>query len=197
MRLSHGPSRLRSRSLSGFSLIEIVLVLLLVALLSGGAISYLVFSASERLLRNTSGEVEVLAKRARTIALLQQKPYALVFSPGLVEMQPLAETALATQGPSIGKTPTARLSDSSDRTDATVQEPVYGQVVIDGSLELTIRRWASDNWIALKDKEVQIWRFDPDGLCEPISIHYANGENWIEDSFHPLTASASSTMMIK
>ena len=35
------------------------------------------------------------------------------------------------------------------------------------------------------------WRFDPNGLCEPISVRYEidEGESWLEQDYHPLTAS--------
>jgi len=35
---------------------------------------------------------------------------------------------------------------------------------------------------------VQVWRFDPDGLCEPISIRLSLPKSWSEDAYHPLTA---------
>ena len=43
--------------------------------------------------------------------------------------------------------------------------------------------------IPLERNRVEVWRFDPDGLCEPIAIHYAMEKSWAEDAYHPLTAS--------
>ena len=45
----------------------------------GGAIGMMVYSSDERVLRDASGEIEMLAKRARTTAILNQTPYALEF----------------------------------------------------------------------------------------------------------------------
>src|SRR5688500_11877758 len=75
----------------GFTLIEIVLVLVLIALMVGGALGYMVVSDDERVLRRSSVEIEALAKRARAVAALQQRPYALEFHEQTVSLMPLAE----------------------------------------------------------------------------------------------------------
>ena len=56
----------------------------------GGAVGMMIYSSDERVLRNASGEIELLAKRARTTAILQQTPYALEFREGIVRLMPLA-----------------------------------------------------------------------------------------------------------
>ena len=58
----------------GFTLFEIVIVLLVIALIGGGAIGMMVLSRDERVLSEASGDVALLAKRARTLAALQQRP---------------------------------------------------------------------------------------------------------------------------
>ena len=35
---------------------------------------------------------------------------------------------------------------------------------------------------------MHVWRFDPDGLCEPISVRLTLDKSWMEDTYHPLTA---------
>ena len=75
----------------GFTLLEIVIVLAIAALMMGGAVGLMVYSSDERVLRNSSGEIEVLAKRARTTAILLQTPYALEFRERVVRLLPLAE----------------------------------------------------------------------------------------------------------
>ena len=52
-------------------------------------------------------------------------------------------------------------------------------------------RWNSEKWIPITKNIVQVWRFDPDGLCEPVTIQYAMDESWARDTYHPLTASVS------
>ena len=67
------------------------MVLAIAAVLLGGAVTVMVFATDERDLRKTSGQVELLARRARTISILQQIPYALEFRPGSVRLLPFAE----------------------------------------------------------------------------------------------------------
>src|SRR5689334_1197836 len=78
----------------GFTLLEIVIVLLVIAMIGGGAVTMMVLSSDERVLNDATSEVQSLAKRARTIAGLQQRPYALEFYEGKVTLMPLAEAVL-------------------------------------------------------------------------------------------------------
>ena len=71
-----------TESRRGFTLLEIVIVLAIAAVIMGGAVGMMVYSSDERVLRDASGEIEMLAKRARTTAILQQTPYALEFRQG-------------------------------------------------------------------------------------------------------------------
>nr|MCU0749294.1 prepilin-type N-terminal cleavage/methylation domain-containing protein [Akkermansiaceae bacterium] len=76
---------------AGFTLIEIVMVLGIAAIVMGGAVGMMIYSSDERVLRDASGEIEMLAKRARTTSILQQTPYALEFREGIVRLMPLAQ----------------------------------------------------------------------------------------------------------
>lgn len=47
----------------GFTLIEIVVVLIIIGLVVGGSIAAIAFNSTERALTNQSGEIEMLAKK--------------------------------------------------------------------------------------------------------------------------------------
>lgn len=182
----------------GFTLIEIVMVLAIVAMVIGGAIGLMVYHSSERELRRVSADVEVFAKRARTIALLQQKPYAVVFMPGKVLLMPLADTTgldesrSSSRGSSRSSHSAEKPSDSDQPSPSAANlQPVYDQIEISADMAVRVRRWASDSWLPMDEKHPQIWRFDPEGLCEPISVRLEFEESWIEDYFNPLTASVT------
>jgi prepilin-type N-terminal cleavage/methylation domain-containing protein len=169
---------------SGFTLIEIVMVLAIAAVVLGGAMGLMVYSSDERALRDASGEIELLAKRARTSAMLQQTPYALVFSEGRVQLMPLAETGyVGAPGPSA-----AGGADESDEQAPSGGGVERREFVLDSDMSLFVRRWNTEVWLPAAKKAVHLWRFDPDGLCEPLSVRLQTGPSWSEDIYHPLTA---------
>ena len=170
-----------TRPRRGFTLIEIVMVLAIAAIVMGGAVGLMVSSSDERALRNVSGEIELLAKRARTIAILNQTPYALEFREGVVRLLPLAQAGLELKKGELEMEP-----------DSAVESR---QIQLDDGLEISIRRWNSEQWLPTQKKAVHVWRFDPDGLCEPISLRMTLDKSWAEDSYHPLTATISDSQL--
>ncbi len=166
----------------GFTLIEIVLVLAIASVVIGGAVGLMIYSSDERVLRNASGEIELMAKRARTIAILHQTPYALEFREGVVRLLPLAQAGMDDKRISRSR------SRETNPENANIQE--NRQFTLDSGLSLFIRRWNSEQWLGTQKNAVHVWRFDPDGLCEPISIRLATEKSSSEDTFHPLTATS-------
>lgn len=161
----------------GFTLIEIVMVLAIAAIVMGGAVGLMIFSSDERVLRNASGEIELMAKRARTIAILHQTPYALEFREGVVRLLPLAQAGVSEKK--------NRLADPQPVTENSDENR---QLNLDGGMAVLVRHWNSDAWLSTVKNTVHVWRFDPDGLCEPISVRLTLGKSWAEDTYHPLTA---------
>jgi prepilin-type N-terminal cleavage/methylation domain-containing protein len=183
-------AKTRNRAQEGFSLIEIVMVLAIAAILLGGAVALMVFSSDERALRDVSGQVELLAKRARTVAILQQTPYALEFRPGIVRLLPLAEAGQQEEKTALGQTV------GGERVVAAGPNgPVHDQISLDPSMASFVRRWNAEEWLPMSDRIIHVWRFDPDGLCEPLGVRLTIGSNYIEDTYHPLTATIHDTAM--
>jgi prepilin-type N-terminal cleavage/methylation domain-containing protein len=182
----------RQRRLEGFSLMEMVLVLAIAAMVMGSAVGLLVFHSSERVLKKVSSEVEVFAKQARLISLLQQRPYAIQFLPGKILMKPLAEIT--------GLAETSRKSAKHNEVESPVDElhttlPVHKEITLDGDITVSVRRWGSDHWIEMDEKHTQVWRFDPSGLSEPITVRMTYDGSVHESEYHPLTASIRSSYM--
>jgi prepilin-type N-terminal cleavage/methylation domain-containing protein len=172
----------------GFTLLEIVIVLAIAAVVMGGAVGMMVYSSDERVLRNASGEIELLAKRARTTAILLQTPYALEFREGIVKLMPLAET---------GRDEKRTVSGRSIGGEPVVEEDIgeRWQYQLEGGMEVFVRRWNSSEWLATRKNAVHVWRFDPNGLCEPISVRLSLENSWTEDSYNPLTATVRENFM--
>ena len=185
-------AKTRNRDLQGFTLIEIVMVLAIAAVLLGAAVATMVFSTDERDLRKASGQVELLARRARTISILQQIPYALEFRPGVVRLLPFAEAGQddkkTIDGHGIG-------GDRVVLPGSGAISPVHDQLNFDAKMASFVRRWNTVEWLPMSDHFSHVWRFDPDGLSEPVSVRLTIGGNYIEDTYHPLTASICDTSM--
>ena len=183
-------ARTTDRTRGGFSLIEIVMVLAIAAMVMGGAVGLMIYHSSESELRRVSSEIEVLAKQARTISLLQQKPYAIQFVPGKVLLLPLAEIT--------GVLETATGSPSSEQGDESASQanaPIHKEIALKEGMVLSVRRWASEEFMEPEEKHPQVWRFDPNGLCEPVTLRLAYDGSTMENDFHPLTAAVRESYM--
>jgi prepilin-type N-terminal cleavage/methylation domain-containing protein len=176
---------------SGFTLIEMVMVLALAALVMAGAVGMMVYSSDQRQLERKSSEIEVFAKRARTIAQLQQKPYALQFIPGKVRLLPFAEASKSESLMPSGRPVGGAHATEPEGEPSAVIAPVYDEISLEGDFAVFVRRWASDAWLPMNERQPQVWRFDPDGLCEPLGVRLTLGESWVEQGYHPLTASVT------
>jgi prepilin-type N-terminal cleavage/methylation domain-containing protein len=179
--MTTSAAKIRNDGPRGFTLLEIVIVLVIASVVIGGAVGMMVYSSDERALRNASGEIELLAKRARATAVLLQTPYALEFREGVVRLMPLAEAGRierrTVSGRRVGgeEVPTGR----AERWDYPLEDGISAYV----------RRWNSSEWLAARgENSVHVWRFDPSGLCEPLGVRLTLNDSWVEDSYHPLTA---------
>lgn len=167
----------RCSSSRGFTLLEIVITLTFASIIIGGAIGLMRFSSSDRDLKLASTEIETLAKRARAAAILHQAPYAIEFTQNSVRLMPLAEL--------LGQD---LLEESDPFGEQQPTGAARSSFALDGGIALAIRRWNARDWDEVGKDEVHLWRFDPDGLCEPLGLRLALEDNVAEYEFHPLTA---------
>ena len=175
----------KCNSRAGFTLLEIVMVLVIASLVMAGALGLMIYSSDEHSLRKASGEIELLAKRARITAILKQTPYAIEFREGIVRILPLA---LA--GRDEKKTAGGHMIGGETAQTANIEQR---QTALPEGMNLDLRRWNSENWLHTGKNTVHIWRFDPTGLCEPLSIRLNLSKSWIENTFNPLTGAIRET----
>lgn len=166
----------------GFTLLEIVIVLMVFALILGGAITTVVLSSSERALTNASGEIELLAKKARTASILHQKPYAIEFHENSLRLLPFVEASENERTTALGNEIGGTAVES--KSGPTLRE----EISINPDITLGVRRWNTSNFLAPSKNFVPVWRFDPNGLSEPITVRMSIGESYAQDTYHPLTA---------
>ncbi len=166
----------------GFTLLEIVIVLAVSALIIGGAITTVILSSAERKLKNASSEIELLAKRARTAAILHQTPYAIRFHPGSIAVLPLAETNDLNRTTALGN------EIGGTESEQTSRPTLHDSIEIDPDILLTIRHWNATDFTTPTEVQAPIWRFDPDGLSEPLTVRLTIDDSYAQDTYHPLTA---------
>jgi prepilin-type N-terminal cleavage/methylation domain-containing protein len=166
----------------GFTLIEIVVVLAIIGVIIGGSIAAMLLNSSERTLTSASGEIELLAKKARTASILHQRPYAIEFHSGSLRLLPFSEASEIERTTALGN-PIGGEAESGK----TLRE----EIPIDPDIVLSVRRWNTDKFITPTDNSIPIWRFDPDGLSEPLTVRLTIGESYAQDTYHPLTATVA------
>lgn len=176
----------------GFTLLEMVIVLALIGLAIGGAITMFVVTSSERELKTAAGQMEMMAKKARMIAMVQQTPYAITFTETGFRLGPLAESGYTDEELQ------ERMDFEKEASENGVPSPKFTPVRESqsyGDYTVSVRRWGAVNWVEMRRNEVQVWRFDPNGICEPVGVHLEYEKGWIELEFHPLSASVRDRSM--
>lgn len=167
----------------GFSLIEIVIVLGLIAVM----VTWITVSVSnvetEQQLRKASNGIVSMAIQARNVSVRQQRPYVVTIIKDNVSFAP--------KYPSLGDKEAdddERDEDENSTIRAIAHEDVMDSKNNDEAVIFEIQRWASDDWVLLeKDKKIS-FSIDSSGLVEPIGIRCTIGESWLIQRLHPLTA---------
>lgn len=164
----------------GFTLLEMVIVLSIIAAVVALVVLDFRNIEAEQRLRESAGSVEALAKRARNIAVVQQRAYQLTIREGAISIAPQYQRNPGGVDGDDGDDdmqPRARFEDVVDSQET------------DAEVTYEVKRWGSDKWQVIgKDRQVVI-TIDPTGLVEPISIRCSVGKNWLVQELHPLTAS--------
>lgn len=164
---SPAPASRRFRP-TGFSLIEVIITLSLVVLLMSlgfGSMSTLMHT---RALQEPMAKVREFAKRARTLAVLEQRPYMVQIHPhGVALFSAIAGPGLL---PTPEGGPPPNLVDSFEW---------------DSDVVMRVQRWRMTEFA---EPSVQAWIFDRSGLCEPLVVRVDSEFGFIEMSFNPLDA---------
>ncbi|MBK1832230.1 hypothetical protein JIN77_15940 [Verrucomicrobiaceae bacterium R5-34] len=157
---------------------EMVFVLGMIAVL----VTWLTLSVTtvetEEQLRRSASDIEIMAKRARNIAVRQQRPYQLTISEESVSFKPLHS-----------QSDEVYFEDSIDDESPRQEfEDVVASEETDENVKLEIKRWMSDEWVEIQGDRTVVLTLDPVGLVEPISVRCTVGKSWLMQELNPLTA---------
>ena len=171
----------KNRQVAGFTLLEIVFVLSMIAILVTWLTVSLSTVESEQKLREAAGRIEVLAKRGLSIAVMQQRPYQLTINASSVSIAPRF---------ALGPDESGYIENEQDGAGGESEsfDDITASEAIDADVSYEIKRWQSDDWVALEGDKRIVITLNPIGLIEPFMIRCSMGESWIMHELHPLTA---------
>lgn len=156
------PSAKFSARIRGFTLLEIGIVLFILMMLVGIAIPMISSLIAEERLREHARALLLYARTARRLAVSENRPYEILFSEHGFLLQP-------------------HLAAGTGNGDVVSSHDLGKEDTY------SLERWGDEEFTKPVD---QTWIFQPEGICEPIRVHFQDRKNWIEIGFNPLTARA-------
>ena len=176
-----GQRHSKNRQVAGFTLLEIVFVLSMIAILVTWLTVSLSTVESEQKLREAASRIELLAKRGLSIAVMQQRPYQLTITASSVSIAPRY---------ALGPDEAGYMENEQDGAGGESEsfDDITASEAIDADVSYEIKRWQSDDWVALEGDKRIVITLNPIGLIEPFMIRCSMGESWIMHELHPLTA---------
>ena len=176
-----GQRHAKNRQVAGFTLLEIVFVLSMIAILVTWLTVSLSTVESEQKLREAASRIELLAKRGLSIAVMQQRPYQLTITASSVSIAPRY---------ALGPDEAVYMENEQDGAGGESEsfDDITASEAIDADVSYEIKRWQSDDWVALEGDKRIVITLNPIGLIEPFMIRCSMGESWIMHELHPLTA---------
>lgn len=153
------PSRVQ-----GFTLLELCVVMMVMALMMGLAVYSFRGLDGESAIRYPASELESMAKEAVRRASLYETPQVIVFEKTGFLMQYRQE------------------ADANSNADQSAKW--QRRVTVPSEMKILIRRWGTKKWIPATGER---WVISAGGFCEPLEVRLELGESFIQMEFDPLS----------
>lgn len=160
----------RPRQSRGFTLVEMVITLAIISLLMTLALTSLSGLTHQKELEEPILKLQEFAKKARNLAILEQRPYQVEILPGGIALYSGVTTAAASPMPGEAQAKPQSLVD---------------QFTWEGNMTMNVRRW---NMRDFAEPGRHVWIFERSGLCEPLTARIQGENGFIEVSFNALDA---------
>jgi prepilin-type N-terminal cleavage/methylation domain-containing protein len=162
-----------------FTLMELIVVMAIIALLSGSMMFVFSGMDEENSLRRPFSSVRSLAKKAWMRSLQEQLSWQIRILPDRFILEP-KQSSGGNDRPSLVRADAVAdpKANRQSRTEVFVLEP---------GTRVEVQHWGDDRWLVPRP---DFWVFEYSGLSEPIKIRIVNSFGSIAAQFDPLTASA-------
>lgn len=201
MTLPHDSARPVVGQRAGFTLLEVVIAMGIIAMIFTVGFLSVGSGQIERELRAESAVIEDAFRKARNLALVQQRPYVVTLRPDSLSLGPRGSAEV------VGRTARRTLTSSRRRSlsnraeeqaaeDAKQWADVEEYKEFEEGLEISVQRWGAQKPVELKRKtDVQSFIIEPTGLVEPAVIRVARENSWLEYELSPLSGAARNESM--
>jgi len=185
--MQNSPIRFQNAALRrGFTLIELVFVMMITAVVFGTAMYMISTPKIEQEIREAHGEIEDLVLQARAMSYSYQQPFVVELREGEVRLMPLALPENSMEEGEAGGADQGGALQSID----SMSWPVV--VLLDPKYELSVKRWNYDFFLEVSNNVVERWVHVPNGPCEPMAIQLTSTQEqaFLSREYHPLTGKA-------
>ncbi len=209
------------RDSQGFTLLEIVIVMVIISVLAVMAMPVVSSMMREAAMREPVERLEELAKAVRLRAMLEGYPYEIIFTAEgfegrrfqlrregeesvedeeLEEAEKEAEAANEEHPADPETDPNAELTgEDGEEKEPTLVLPELEAYQFSGPMACRLLFWGRTRWMEPpqpNEKEQtpvhNRWLFQPSGLCNPLTVQFYRDDMWVEIAFNPLTADIQS-----
>lgn len=214
---ANAPDALRHRSLlpqrqAGFTLVEIVIALTIVAVLAAATVPMLKGFQDERLAREPITALLRLAREARQRAMQEKRPYQVAFhatgftasryfNPYL-QLAELNEFLEAEETFTVVESTVAEGEktdlDNGGNVKATelplappppkFDEHWSENYELPKEVKYKIQHWYDAEPTPIEGEVVKLWVFQPSGVCQPLKVHVEGASSTFDIEFAALTA---------
>jgi len=160
---------LRSSFQSGFTLLELTIVLFIMLLFLGAAAMSFSGISEEEKLRKPAAELQKMARQAVQRAGMYEETEAIVFEKNGFGIR-FREDPQVTKAPRVW----------------------FTHVELGQGITLRVKRWGQRDW---KSAAGQRWVMQPSGLCEPIMVRLETERSFLEMQFNPITGGVADERM--
>ncbi len=163
----------------GFTLLEMIMVLVIIAILAGLAMPAVESAFVEQGVRRDAHQLALMVKTAMIQSAEQHRDYVIELSPTEMSLHPAGEAAADPDASSSG----------DDDTDAAASNPVMEDVTVSTTLDSLNKLLGPDpqKANAWTDMPPTTWVFEAGELCPATTVRVGRGEAYVELSFNPLT----------